>query len=76
MKLREKLIFSVLGLSIFIVSGGLACSYDDAAIVGQVLAVVMGVLVFITVGAAACIYSSNKVARQTIQNKAKPNIEE
>jgi len=64
MKLREKALFTVLGLSMFVVSGGLACSYDDAAIVGQVLAIVLGALVFVTAGAAACIYSNSRTAKR------------
>ena len=77
MKLREKALFTVLGLSMFVVSGGIACSYDDAAIIGQVLAIVFGALVFVTAGAVACIYSNSRIAkRKATQSLSQTNTKE
>ena len=64
MKLREKVMFSVFGVLIFFISGGVACTYGGTGVVNPVLAVILGVLIFFTAGAAACTYGNNRIAKQ------------
>ena len=64
MKLKEKVTFSVMGLLIFFVSGGIACTYGGTGAVNPVLAVILGVLVFFTAGGAACTLGNNRIAKQ------------
>ena len=64
MKLKEKVMFSVFGVLIFFISGGVACTYSGTGIVNPVLVVILGVLVFFTAGGAACTYSNNRIAKQ------------
>jgi hypothetical protein len=66
MKLREKVTFSVFGVLIFFISGGVACTYSGTGVVNPVLAVILGVLVFFAAGAAACTYGNNRIAKQKI----------
>jgi hypothetical protein len=70
MKLKEKVIFSVMGLLIFFVSGGVACTYGGTGVVDPVLAVILGVLVFFTAGGAACTLGNNRIARQKANQTA------
>jgi len=60
--------FSVFGVLIFFISGGVACTYSITGVVNLGLAIMLGVLVLFTVGAGACTYS-NKTGKQ----KDKPN---
>ena len=64
MKLREKLVFSVFGVLIFIIFSGVACTYGGTGVVNPVLSVILGVLVFFTAGAVACTYGNNRIAKQ------------
>jgi predicted permease len=64
MKLKEKVMFSMFGVLIFFISGGVACTYSNTGVVNPVLAVILGVLVFFTVGGAACTYGNNKTSKQ------------
>ncbi len=66
MKLKEKVMFTVFGVLIFFISGGVACTYGSTGAVNPVLAVTLGVLVFFIAGAAACTYSNNRIAQQKI----------
>ena len=64
MKLKEKLMFSTLGLLIFFFSGGLACTYSNTGAINPALAVILGVTAFFTAGGVACTYGNNKIAKQ------------
>jgi hypothetical protein len=64
MRTREKIMFSVLGLLIFFISGGVACTYSTAGSINLGLAVTLGLLVFITAGATACTYTNSKIAKR------------
>jgi hypothetical protein len=68
MNVKEKITFGVLGTLIFIVSGGVACTYSTTQAVNPVLAAILGILVFVTAGATACTYSNSKIAKQS-ENK-------
>ena len=70
MKLKEKVIFSVMGLLIFFVSGGIACTYGGTGAVNPVLAIILGVLVFFTAGGAACTLSNNRITKQKANQTA------
>jgi hypothetical protein len=76
MKLKEKVMFSMFGVLIFFISGGVACTYGGTGVVNPVLAVVLGVLVFFAAGAVAFTYSNNRIAKQkTNQTVAKASVE-
>lgn len=64
MRLKEKIAFAVLGLLLFFVSGGVACTYSTTNAINPALAVTLGVLVFLTVGAAACTIGSNRIEKR------------
>ena len=73
MKLKEKVTFSVFGILIFFISGGVACTYGNTGSFNPVLAIILGTLVFFTAGAAACTYGNNRINKQKIHqtpNKA------
>ena len=75
MKLKEKVIFSVLGVLIFFIAGGVACTYSTTGVVNLGLAIMLGILVFFTAGAGACTYS-NKIDKQKVnQTVPKANAE-
>jgi hypothetical protein len=64
MKIKEKILFGVLGTLLFFVSGGVACTYSTTGAINIALAAVLGTLIFITTGATACTYSNNKIAKR------------
>jgi hypothetical protein len=64
MKLWAKVFFVVMGLSLFFVSGGVACTYTPTGGVNLILTAILGVLVFVTVGGVACNYSGSRIAKQ------------
>jgi hypothetical protein len=64
MRLKEKIAFTVFGVLIFFISGGIACTYGGTGAVNPVLAVVLGVLVFLTAGTAACTYGNGKIEKR------------
>jgi hypothetical protein len=70
MKLKEKVIFSVMGLLIFFVSGGVACTYGGTGAVDPVLVVILAVLVFFTAGGTACKLGNNRIAKQNANQTA------
>jgi hypothetical protein len=70
MKLKEKLVFVVMGLLIFFFSGGVACTYFSTGSLNPVLVAIVGLLVFFTVGSAAWIYNGNKTVRQKAKSEA------
>ncbi len=63
MKLREKIFVVVLGILIFIVSGGIACTYFTSGL-NLLLVGALGVLVFVAAGYLACTYSQNRIAKR------------
>jgi len=64
MRLKEKIAFSVFGLLIFFITGGLACTYGNTGVVNPVLAIILGVVVFFSVGGVACMYGNNRITKQ------------
>jgi Tfp pilus assembly protein PilX len=58
--------FSVFGVLIFFISGGVTCTYSSTGAINPILAVILGVLAFFTAGAAACAYSNSRIAKQKI----------
>ena len=64
MKLWAKVFFVVMGILIFFVSGGVACTYSPTNGVNLILTAILGVLVFVTVGGVACTYSESRIVKQ------------
>jgi hypothetical protein len=64
MRMKDKIAFTLLGLLIFFVSGGVACTYFGTGAVNTALAVVLGVLVFFTVGGVACTVGGNRMQKK------------
>lgn len=64
MKLREKTFLAVLGILIFFISGGIACTYSATNGFNMILVGVLGVLIFVAAGATACTYSNNRISKQ------------
>jgi lipopolysaccharide export LptBFGC system permease protein LptF len=65
MKLKVKIAFTVIGLLIFFLSGGVACSYGSTGSVNPILAVALGVIVFFAAGAIACTIGSSRIDKKT-----------
>lgn len=63
MRTREKVTFAVLGIMIFFISGGVACTYSTQGI-NWTLVTVLGLLIFVTVGATACTVSNSRIAKR------------
>ncbi len=61
MKRTDKIFLVVLGTLLFVVSGGIACTYASG--INLVLVAIFGVLAFIGVGYTACTYSMRKQAK-------------
>jgi uncharacterized membrane protein len=70
MKLREKVMFSVFGLVIFFLFGGVACTYSTTGGVNIALAAALGVVVFLTSGAVACTIGNGRIAKQKARTEA------
>ena len=64
MKLWAKVFFVVMGILIFFVSGGVACTYSATSGVNLILTATLGVIVFVTIGGVACNYSESRIAKQ------------
>ena len=64
MKLWVKVFFVVMGVLLFFVSGGVACTYSATSGVSLILTAILGVLVFVTVGGVACTYSESRIAKE------------
>lgn len=67
MSTKQKVAFAVMGLLIFFVSGGIACTYSTTNAINPVLAVILGTLIFIAVGGSACAYSNNKLSKTKVK---------
>lgn len=63
MKTWAKILFAVLGTTIFFVAGATACTYTPAAGINMILVGVLGTLVFLTAGGALCVINEGKTAK-------------
>jgi hypothetical protein len=64
MRLGTKIFFVVMGVLIFFVAGGVACTYSPANGVNLILVSLLGVLVFVAAGGVACTYSESRIAKR------------
>jgi hypothetical protein len=67
MSTKQKVAFAVMGFLIFIVSGGIACTYSTTNAINPILVVILGTLIFLAVGSSACAYSNNKISKTKVK---------
>jgi hypothetical protein len=66
MKRADKIFLAVLGTLVFLVSGGIACTYVTTGL-NIALVGVLGVLIFIGSGYAACTIGARRIERQKVR---------
>jgi len=64
MRMWTKVFFVVMGILIFFVAGGVACTYSSTNGVNLILVALLGVLVFVAAGGVACTYSESRLAKR------------
>lgn len=62
MKRTDKIFVTVLGLLMFFVSGGIACTYVTG--VNLILVGILGVLIFVAAGYVACTVGNNRIEKR------------
>jgi len=63
MNLKEKLLLTVLVISIFFVIGGIMCTYYTTYTIDLGFVALLGGLVIITIGVIACSRSRSKITK-------------
>lgn len=64
MKLRDKILISVLGILIVVNIGAIACTYYSTGLVDLILVVALGSLVFLDSGVIMCSRNSGGIAKE------------